>query len=142
MRKPEQRLYDSMKANRPATHTIILERIENMTGTGTPDVHATRKAAGKGERAVTSWIELKVIKLPVRLTSKVFKKDRMRVAQTAWHVAYASIGGRSFIFARDQRRKLYLFPGAHAERLPLMTAHEVLQYRIASWAVLYEETFA
>jgi hypothetical protein len=133
VRKPEQRLYDTMKAN--CAHGVRLERVENGVNTGTPDVHATR-------RGVTRWIELKVVERPVRITTPLIKRDTMRRDQIAWHLSYNSAGGRSFILARDDHRMLYLFPGALALELHTLPFGRCLQtYAQRSWADAFEEMF-
>lgn len=133
MRKPEQRLYDTMRSN--CADRVRLERIENGVGTGIPDVHAIRKG-------VTRWIELKVVTRPARLTTPLIKRDRMRRDQIAWHLSYASAGGRSWILARDQHRVLYLFPGAIANRLADMTYGQCFtDHVVLSWSECYEEIF-
>lgn len=133
MRKPEQRLYDTMKSN--CANGVRLERVENGVNTGTPDVHAMR-------RGVTRWIELKVVKRPARITTPLIKRDTMRRDQVAWHVSYNAAGGRSFILARDDRRQLYLFPGALALELhTLPFGHCYQLYAHRDWAEVYEEMF-
>jgi hypothetical protein len=134
MRKPEQRLYDAMKRN-----CVRLERIENGVNTGTPDVHCIRCATPRG---LTVWIELKVVTTPKRVTTPLIKRDRMRRDQIAWHLSYASAGGRSFILARDQARELYLFPGALAlELCDMPYGRCVLDHHIESWTKLFEVAF-
>lgn len=133
MRKPEQRLYDSMKAN--CADGVRLERIENGVGSGAPDVHAIRLG-------VTRWIELKVVKRPVRDTTPLIKNDTLRREQKAWHLSYHSAGGQSFILVRDDQRQLYLFPGSmvlHLPDVPLRKCLELCAH--PNWHAVYKEIF-
>lgn len=89
-----------MKANRPTL--VRLERIENGLASGTPDIH--------GIAGLEVWIELKVVSVPKRDTSRFFKKGALRKAQIGWHALHIRHGGRSCVLARDGRRELYLIP--------------------------------
>lgn len=136
MRKPEQRLYDTMKAN--CANGVRLERIENGVGTGVPDVHGARRDTPV---ARTCWIELKVVKRPKRAHTPLFKRKTMRPDQVAWHLSYASINGRSVILARDDKYQLYLFPGAMAARLHELPLAGCAPFAVASWDEFYKRAF-
>lgn len=132
MRKPEQRVYDAMKAN--CADGVRLERIENAVGSGLPDVHCLR-------HGVTRWVELKALKQPKRANTPLFKKKTMRRDQVAWHLSYNSAGGRSFILARDDKRVLYLFPGYLAGDLREFPHKTCEQFIVMNWEVAFAEIF-
>jgi len=133
MRKPEQRLYDTMKTH--CADGVRLERVENAVNTGMPDVHCIR-------RGVTVWIELKVVHRPARLSTPLIKSATMRRDQVAWHLSYTRAGGRSAILVRDDRRQLYLFDGALANILPQLTLAQCISIAtLTDWAEFYREAF-
>lgn len=133
MRKPEQRLYATMRAN--AWNSTRIERVENGVGTGMPDVHLIRGG-------VTRWVELKVVRRPALATTALFNSGAVRDDQVAWHVAYHRCGGISFVLARDDRRQLYLFPGADAPQLHVLPLDVCLaHYSRSSWHEIYEGIF-
>lgn len=125
-------MYDAMKRN--CADGVRLERVENAVNTGTPDVHGTR-------RGRTCWIELKVLRRPRRPATPLFKKKTMRKEQVAWHLSYASVGGRSVILVRDNLQQLYLFPGSMANVLHELTYSMCCKYSVASWEEFYMRAF-
>lgn len=133
MRKPEQRLWDTMKSNRPMQ--VRLERIENGVGNGTADVHGTA-------RGVTAWFELKQLNRPKKDSTRFLKKNTVRVAQRAWHREYAHHGGRSYLLIRDDQRQLYLVPGGEIH-LVMDFAYDFFQkrYRCDNWQELFIHAF-
>jgi len=133
LRKPEQRLWDTMKVNRPMQ--VGLERVENGVLSGMPDVHGVA-------RGVTVWFELKVLRYPKRDSTHLFKKQTLRKAQVAWHRVYAAHGGRSYILVRDQHRQLYLIPGEAVGSLSITSAFLVKKtWGFASWPELFVHAF-
>lgn len=132
MRKPEQRVYDTMKSN--CADGVRLERIENGVGSGIPDVHCLRGG-------VTRWVELKALRRPKRGSTPMFKKKTMRREQVAWHLSYNSAGGRSFILVRDDKRVLYLFPGHLASELSEFSYDACAKFIVMSWSIAFAEIF-
>ncbi len=133
MRKPEQKVWDTMKSHRPAQ--VRLERIENGVGDGTADVHGLA-------RGVTVWFELKAVKRPVRPTTPFFSKNTLRRAQGAWHREYAHYSGRSYVLVRDDQRQLYLIPGGELHLVKGMSCSFALdRYAIESWEELFKFSF-
>lgn len=133
MRKPEQRLYDTMKRN--CADGVRLERVENGVNPGTPDVHAIREGRVR-------WLELKVVERPARPATTLLKRNTLRVEQVAWHLSYTSCGGHSFIVVRDSHLQLYLFHGSLALQLHEYPLYDcVRHFACNSWQQLYEEIF-
>lgn len=133
MRKPEQRVWDAMKAHRPAQ--AVLERIENGVGTGTADVHGIA-------RGVTVWFELKALRRPKRLSTRFFPNGKLGVSQVAWHRQYATHGGRSYILVRDDLRQLYLFPGGEIHLARDIAVEAALQrYAYVNWDAIFMHAF-
>jgi hypothetical protein len=120
MRKPEQKLWDSMKRNKPSG--VSMERVENAASEGFPDVFVM---------SANAWVELKAPKLPARHTTRLFGKQGLSVDQINWHLRAARFGVHSFILARDDALQLYLIPGSAAQVMNDMPWNE-LEFR---WAV-------
>ncbi len=133
MRKPEQRVWDTMKDHKP--RQVRLERVENGVGNGTSDVHGLA-------RGVTVWFELKALMRAKRETTPFFPKDKLRVAQSAWHREYAHHGGRSYVLVRDQFKQLFLIPGGELHLVKTMSTKFALdRYTVNSWDELFIKAF-
>lgn len=133
MRKPEQRLWDTMKRHTPAC--VRLERIENGVGDGTADVHGICDG-------VTVWIELKVVRLPKRPDTRFFKRTALRRSQVTWHANYAAHGGRSFILVRDNVGQLYMIPGCDVSGTKDSSRAIVASsYSVSSWRAVFARAF-
>lgn len=129
MRKPEQRLWDSMRKNRPAD--VWLERVENLVGDGMPDVAVVCAGA---------WVELKAAKLPKRPTTKVMGKDGLRQSQKNWHKDAAQHGVPCYTLLRDDKRQLYLIPAKHSDDVNEMTQSELAAASVAdNWIDIFKE---
>ncbi len=146
-KKPEQRLYDTMKDHAPPE--IHLERIENGIVYGTPDVHTI-------SRGKTVWFELKVFEVPKRASTPVVKRDTFEVDQIKWHRVYAHNGGISFCLARDEAMQIFLIPGADISTilqpasggkaalftLQALTRFQlVARYGVKDWKTAFERAF-
>lgn len=103
MRKPEQKLWDSMKRNKP--RGVDLERVENVASEGFPDVLVM---------SANAWVELKAPRRPKRNTTRLFGSEGLSVDQINWHLRASQSSIRSWILARDDDKQLYLIPGIHA----------------------------
>lgn len=68
----------------------VSERIENVAGNGTPDVHNCTEG-------VVTWIETKSID---RLELLDTEKPGLKASQRNWHLRYHKHGGRVFILTR------------------------------------------
>jgi hypothetical protein len=104
MRKKEQRLWDRTKSAFDK-HSMWYERVENMVGVGTPDLHVM------GRRAV--MIELKAVDvIPARPTTPLLgKSDGLSVEQENWHHAYCNARGLSFVLIGIGSHEQILMPG-------------------------------
>lgn len=91
-RKPEQLLWDRLRAARPAD--LFMERVENLVGEGRPDVDALW-------RGLFTPIELKAQpQLPARDATRVFGDDGLSVEQRNWHLRWSMHGGSSLVVAQ------------------------------------------
>ena len=96
----ESNFWKQLKRNLPKK--TFVQRLENKSGGGVPDVFAL------------------VDGLPVWLELKVSKNNRVIISphQIAWHMSYFSKGGKSFFLVRGASAKdLYLFGGEHGSEL-------------------------
>lgn len=133
MRKPEQKLWDTMRTQKDRPKEIALERIENGVGSGWPDV-SLRKADWQ------TWIELKVCTLPARQTSKVLGNGGLRTEQINWHLQHSSFGLYSFVLIRNERNDLYLLPGSLADQINDMNFVELHAKSVAwTWPQIWKE---
>src|SRR5512135_1340308 len=103
---------------------VRIERIENIVGVGTPDIHCIC-------RGCVTWIELKVARWPVKETSRMKYLHPLDVDQENWHMRYAQQGGRSFILVGIERqRDLFLIPGSHHDEVNKMLRKDIVAYWI------------
>jgi len=134
VRKPEQKVWDTMKTkfgNRPG---LWLERVENVVAEGMPDVFgATRGASHRGG---VFFIELKAAKLPARSTTKVLGDAGLRVSQLGWHKKAFIYGLSVYTLIRDDKRNLYFIPCALSDALNDMPLQALIE---ASVATTWEE---
>lgn len=132
MRKKEQRLWDTMKRNKP--RGFWLQRIENVVANGMPDVHSTSK------RGTQTWVELKSVLRPKRNYTRLLGNEGLRLSQINWHLIAASKGVRSFVLIRDDHSALYLIDGVHAETLNDWPLAQVATANLgADWDTIYKE---
>lgn len=136
MRKPEQRLWDAMRKACPPD--ILLDRIENVAGEGTPDLFVKARTAKR-----SCWIELKVTTRPKRPTTQMLGDAKgLNVDQRNWHDIRANaFAVPTFVLVRDDSLQLYLVSGQRALSINGMTQHELAQHSLASswgavWTVL------
>lgn len=118
MRKPEQKLWDVLRRNCP--QNILLERIENLVETGTPDFHLV-------SRRGVAWVELKAIESPPkRATTPLLGDKGCNPSQINWHLNYARFGGISYILigvGKMHHRTFFAVDGCHApiiNKLPMI----------------------
>lgn len=144
MRKPEQRLWDSMRA--VLGKKLALQRIENVAGTGMPDVVALGSHGGtmtkRRKRARTTFVELKAQEQPpIRgSTPMLGAKKGLSVAQRNWHLDWARRGGLSLVVigvGYGQKRRLYAVPGALGDKINSMTGAQIALHA-QGWAAIGE----
>lgn len=122
-RTKEQRVWDSFKRGVPSG--IWVQRIENVVGEGMPDVYVV-------SNGLSSWVELKASRRPVRASTPLLGSRGLNVQQINWHMKAASVGVRSFILIRDEARDLYLVSGMHAEEINSFSASQMREHSLAS----------
>lgn len=108
MRKPEQKVWDALKAHAP--HGVRLERIENGIGSGTADVYLLCLGS-------SVWFEIKALMVPANNSTPIIKRDTFEKDQPKWHISIATYGGRSYVVARDSEGQWYLVPGKDIPKL-------------------------
>lgn len=102
MRKPEQRLWDSMATHRPPD--FWLERVENIVAAGTPDVTAMT-------RGFISKIELKATTAPLRTSTRLLGEKGLSVAQIGWQRKAASLDLPVYTLIREiGTKELFMIP--------------------------------
>lgn len=143
MRKPEQRLWDSMRA--ALGKKLLLQRIENLAGVGMPDlVTLGSRPTGQGARRIgtTTFVELKAQESPpVRESTPVLgAKKGLSTEQRNWHIAWSARGGFGLVLigvGAGATRKIFALRSEHADTINSMTLSELRLYSIANtWTEL------
>ncbi len=117
MRLPEQRLWDTMRNNKPTG--FVLERVENIASDGMPDVYVQISM-------VATWVELKTPNAPKRVTTRVLGDEGLRQSQKNWHVRAFRLSLPTWILIRERRTgRMWLVAGEHADEINDMTAAEL-----------------
>lgn len=132
MRKPEQRLWDRMRAKAVAPR-VRLERIENLVGDGTPDVIAI-------SHGQVTWIELKAVDaFPAKAETRVLGAKGLNISQRNWHYNWYAEGGRSLIVIGINISQIYAIPGFLADAVNDMSRGDLGKYAIAlDWTGLFD----
>lgn len=137
MRKPEQRLWDYLR--RWLAPAVLLERVENIWGNGTPDVFGMANG-------ISRWMELKACEeLPSRGSSMVLGKSAgLNVDQVNWHVNAAAHGCTHLIvvgLGSGARRELAVITSDRAREVNTMTLDQMRASFILSPNVLIERYY-
>lgn len=110
------------------------DRIENVVGTGIPDVNV--KVVGGCE----AWIEIKSPTEPKRSTTPLLgtggRNHNVSQEQKNWFLKQRKAGGVAMFFIATDKRRM-LIPGQYADQLNEMTVDELMD--VASWASLIGE---
>jgi hypothetical protein len=123
---------------------LSLQRIENIAGTGMPDIVALGSYGStltkQRRRARTTFVELKAQEdPPVRATTPALgTKKGLSIDQRNWHLAWAQCGGVSLVVIGvgcGQRRKVFAVPGALADNVNKLSV-AALQPYACTWAEL------
>ncbi len=126
-RKKEQLLWDRMRNNLGGK--LRLQRVEEMLGSGTPDVLALR--AGK-----VTWCETKAAKaVPKRPgTPLLGEAEGLTIDQRNWHLDWTMNGGRSMIIVgvKDHRFHAAIW-GMHADRVNAASIGELRSMALVTW---------
>jgi len=135
MRKPEQRVWDAMRANCPPD--VLLDRIENLAGVGTPDLYAKAQKARR-----SCWIEMKATVRPKRAATPMMRSSGLSPEQINWHLRrHVEFGIPTFVLVRDDQLQIYLIEGAHAVDVNSLSQPQLAKLSLASswgavWTVL------
>ena len=105
-------------------HHCHLERIENIVGSGTPDVYYCIDGH-------MGWIEMKSPKEPLRKNSKLFANNhKLNQNQKNWFLSLRNAGGQAFILICTNKRWM-LIDGEYADEINLMAVWELME--VAVW---------
>lgn len=108
------------QAERSFGDRLFMERVENVVGSGFPDVRGTYNGRD-------FFLELKSAALPARLTTPI--RTGLRPEQVEWAKSYMQAGGRNlFVLIRVGPRKRFLIAAPHFQ--PLYD-HPVIESRLA-----------
>lgn len=130
MRKAEQRLWDTMRRNKPPG--IYFDRVENYVGEGMPDVYVRMR-----QRA--TWVELKAPTAPARDGTRLLGDQGMRRGQINWHLQSASLNLATYVLIRDSLKRLWLVEGRHADSMNELTVAELDDVSVAgTWPEIFE----
>lgn len=117
-RKPEQRLWDRMRAALDPK-MVHLERVENLVGSGMPDVLAV-------SGGVVTWCELKAVDAPpARVTTPLLGASKgLNQEQANWHLTWQAHGGRSCVIIGCSS-SVYMLPAEHVQTTNSRTLGEM-----------------
>ena len=123
VRLPEQKLWDRMRKGLAGFH-IYLERLENMVGSGLPDVLTLKKGR-------TCFIELKVARdgIPARRNTPLLgNDDGLRLEQRNWLLNWSKKGGRSLVVISIAGSKQHIaINGGYGDRINKMSYTELCE---------------
>jgi len=123
MRKTEQRLWDRMR--HAIKDQLYYERIENMVGTGRPDIDI-------GHAGIFFPVELKAVAAyPARPTTPVLGARGLSQKQKNWWLRWRSFGGEGFILVGVEL-DLFCVLAQHSEVLNSFTKTELEKFA-TSW---------
>lgn len=95
-------------AKKHYTSDLAISRIENLAGSGTPDVEGHLSGFGQ------FWVELKVCDRPKRTTTAL--RPKIRPAQIAWITRRVKVGGNVWVLLQVEKTR-YLVKGKHIRLL-------------------------
>lgn len=107
-------------------HGDRLERIENMTGFGTPDVNFCIDG-------VDGWIEMKSRVEPSRTTSKLLKSGcghTLTLSQRNWFLKQKNAGGKGYILICTDKRWMLIDGCKYADQINDMNVRELMDILI------------
>lgn len=131
-RMKEQKLWDAMRDGLLAvggTKRVRLERIENLAGSGAPDVLALCDG-------VVTWCELKAVDaLPLRPTTRVLGAEGLSLPQRNWHMSWHQAGGRALIIVgvgQGRDRMHFAVEGRHGDAVNDMALGDLNRCAVAA----------
>lgn len=105
-----------------------IDRIENLVGTGMPDVN------GCVVRGFEFWLEVKNPTEPKRPSTPLFGSNhKVSQEQANWFLTQRKAGGRCLFWIVTDKRRM-LVPGIYADTLNKMTVSEIVE--VACWSAL------
>ena len=131
MRKTEQRLWDRMRQHL-APRGILMERVENAVGEGTPDVTVL-------VNGYVTPTELKAVNAPpARPTTRLIPSgDGLSIEQRNWHLAWQQHGGQSLIVVGCGRTIIFGVEGKFADDINSWSLETMARFAVAaSWSEL------
>ena len=103
-----------------------MERIENIAGTGTPDVNFC-------SMGVECWIEMKSSIEPKRATSSLLKSNhKLSQTQKNWFLQQRCAGGRGYIMIATNKRWM-LIDSEYADDINKMTIGQLWNAALWGW---------
>ena len=108
-----------------AGHRVHAGRLENLVGTGWPDVEACIDG-------ISVWIELKSEARPKRRDTPI--RPKLRTSQSEWHKTRASVGFRhNWVLLQvgsSRAARLYLLPGDRYDDIKAVTEAELTELSV------------
>lgn len=121
----EKNDYQILRKNMPK-RMDRLERIENVAGTGTPDINFCSEG-------VECWIEMKSSKEPMRTKSLLFASNhKLSQVQKNWFLQQRNAGGRCYILIATDKRWM-LIDGKYADGINKMTVTQLWENSLWGW---------
>lgn len=121
----EKNDYQILRKNMPK-RMDRLERIENVAGTGTPDVNFCSEG-------VECWIEMKSSIEPRRNKSLLFASNhKLSQVQKNWFLQQRNAGGRCYILIATDKRWM-LIDGKYADGINKMTVTQLWENSLWGW---------
>lgn len=119
MRRPEAKFWDRVKRNLKK-YPIFLNRVENIVGTGDPDVEALANG-------LCTKIELKaVLNAPKRHDTPLLGDSHGTLqTQRNWHLEWQRYKGRSIFLVGVGSFTFYAIDGSHHDELNDMTLEQM-----------------
>lgn len=124
MKISESALWKWIVKNNPDPKAFHFERLENLVGSGIPDVVHKHK---EGE---TIWIELKTARKPVRPTSKIFKKGYFNKSQEVWHKKWSGLGAKVYILLGVDKERYLISTIGIESAINDFTYSDIQKYKI------------
>lgn len=126
MKRTESALWAWIRDHNPDKDRFHFERLENLVGTGMPDVIFRLK----GPDARILWIELKTGKKPKKETSKIFSKNYFNPSQVKWHKKWNSLGEKVYVLIGIDQDLTLLGTDGIEDKINDLTYRDFLRMRV------------
>lgn len=108
-----------------------IDRIENLVGTGFPDVNGCLRQTTNGYEF---WIEIKAPKEPKRASTPLFGSNhKLSQEQKNWFLRQMKANGRAFVYIETETKRM-LIHGSKADDINEMTVSQL--WEAAVWRAL------